>query len=48
MEDLGYYPSMYFCNKRSIKRYVEGVEGVEFHNLLKLIREGYMERGEEP
>jgi len=48
MEDLGYDPSMYFCNKRSIKRYEARVEDVEFHNLLKLIHEGYVERGEEP
>jgi hypothetical protein len=48
MEDLEYDPKRYFCSKRSIKRYEARVEDVEFHNLLKLIHEACVERGEEP
>jgi hypothetical protein len=48
MEDLEYDPNTCSCNKESIKRYEARVEGVEFHNLLKLIHEAYVERGEEP
>jgi hypothetical protein len=48
MEDLEYYPNTYFYSKESIKRCAAREEVFEFHNLLKLIHEAYVETVEEP